>query len=491
MTRAAIYVRLSRETEQSSSVERQREDCEQLVMQRGWTYSADSDLYVDNDLSAYTESTDRPEFERLMRNLDDYGALVVWKFDRLYRRFDGATKVMAKVEEVGAELLSVTESLDTSTPIGKAIAGFIAAQAETESDNTSTRVKSAAEWRRRNGYWHGGLIPFGYSKHRTPDGTKLVRNEDEVWVLEEAADRVVEGESCWSVAKDLNERGAPSSGRTEDWSMQSMKFALLNPVMAGFQSTRDEDDERTIVYRDGEPVMVVEGDPILDPDTWHRVCDVFDRRKGSRPSRPNRTLLAGLIECAECHTPMRGNRYAGHYSCRTKYEGSGDCPGNSASLEGVNDLVQRYVKELLPGVALTGAEARAEANSEASGPLVDKLTHLENLEAQQEQELDRLLYEEGRDYEDTAVKRHQKRMAETRDRRDEVQAELDSLRTRQHISELRDMLGDDPVDTFDSYGTDEQRKVLELLLDRVEVSKASRPSSVFDPERVHPIPRTA
>lgn len=504
MTRAAIYVRLSRESEASSSVQRQRADCEQLVDSRGFIYSPADDYYEDSDLSAYDESRRRPAYERLVKNLDRYDALVVWKVDRLYRRFDGIAKVMAGLSEHDVALVSVTEAnLDIDDPMGKAIVGFLGAQAEKESENTSLRIRSAQERNRQQGFWHGGRYPFGYDGIRVEDGgkegTRLVLVPEEAEVVREVADRVLEGEALNTIVRDLNDRGALSPGTTDDWSYPGLKGLLENPTTAGYVATKNgsDDGERHIVYHEGEPVRVVEGEPVLDHDTWERVRDSINRLKGSRPSRPSRSLLAGLVKCGECGYALRADMWAKYpkYVCRVKYERGEDvCPGNGASMNEVDDFVLGVAEGLLDDVLTRGADRAAQREAEAAGPLAEQLSHLQNLEAQQERELDRLLYEEGRDYEDRAVQRHQKRMERTRKKRDEVQAQMDRLREGDRIADLRDTLGDDePVATFLAMDTEDQRHVLTMLVERVEIDKARGPSAQapkFDTDRVTVIQRS-
>lgn len=502
---AAIYVRLSRESKASSSIDRQRSDCERLAKERGFTYNPDGDLYVDDDLSAYDETRSRPAYERLVRKIDQgtYDVLIVWKVDRLYRRFDGLARIMAALSDQGTQLVSVTEAnLDIDDPMGKAIVGFLGAQAEKESENTSLRVRSAQERNRRQGFWHGGRYPYGYEGVRVDEGgregTKLRVVPQQAETVREVARRILDGEALNTIVRDLNVRGVESPGRTDDWTYPGTKLLLENPTTAGYVATSNGSDngERTIVYHDGDPVTVVIGEPVLDRDTWARVRDTINRQKGSRPDRPSRSLLAGLIRCAECGYAMGADNRDKHpvYRCGSRYERGPDvCPGNVASMNGTDDYVLGVAEGLLKDVLTEGAAASAEAQAERSGPLVDQLTHLATLEDQQEQELDRLVYEEGRDYEDPAVRRHRKRMEETRSRRDDLQAQLDRHRHGQNRAELRDLLGSDPVTTFEAFDVDDQRRVLSLLLERVEVSKADDPSAhgpTFDTGRVAAVPRS-
>lgn len=81
---AAIYLRISSDpTGEQLGVTRQREDCERLCAEKGWTPVE----YVDNDISA-SSGKRRPSYERMLADIRDskLGAVVCWDLDRLHRR---------------------------------------------------------------------------------------------------------------------------------------------------------------------------------------------------------------------------------------------------------------------------------------------------------------------------------------------------------------------------------------------------------------------
>src|SRR5689334_8175069 len=84
--RAGIYTRLSSDPDgTSTATERQRQDCERLARDRGYTVA---DVYEDNDTSAFKRGVKRPAFERLLIDLTagDIDAVLVWRTDRLARQ---------------------------------------------------------------------------------------------------------------------------------------------------------------------------------------------------------------------------------------------------------------------------------------------------------------------------------------------------------------------------------------------------------------------
>jgi site-specific DNA recombinase len=80
--RAAIYVRLSRETDETTSPERRRAACEALCEARGWeVVAAEEDI----DVSGFSRGLDRPGLQRILTRLAELDVIVFFKIDRLAR----------------------------------------------------------------------------------------------------------------------------------------------------------------------------------------------------------------------------------------------------------------------------------------------------------------------------------------------------------------------------------------------------------------------
>src|SRR5262245_14743877 len=128
MTRAAIYCRISKDDEgKAAGVKRQEADCRKLAKGKGWRVA---DVLTDNDRSAYKGKA-RPAYDQLLAGLRDgsYDAVVAWKYDRLSRTgIRGLTPLLEALD--GRPLVCVNDSIDTSTAMGRGVAGIIASVAE-------------------------------------------------------------------------------------------------------------------------------------------------------------------------------------------------------------------------------------------------------------------------------------------------------------------------------------------------------------------------
>jgi site-specific DNA recombinase len=169
-----IYVRLSeaRPGEEAVSLKTQEADARALAKRKGWRIV---DVYRDSGRSAWADGRERPAFDRMIEDLEArrISGIVAWKQDRLGRRVTEVASLLDRCRWLDAQVATVTDSLDTTTPSGRMAAQVIAASAELESSNTSIRVRRAIQERAERGQAHGGPRPFGY---RREGGTLVVES---------------------------------------------------------------------------------------------------------------------------------------------------------------------------------------------------------------------------------------------------------------------------------------------------------------------------
>lgn len=462
MTRAAVYVRLSQETVETTSPARQREACEKLIADRGWTHAG---TYEDLDISGYSGAT-RPGFEQLLADLDEFDVVVVWKLDRLYRRFVGFVDVLGRLEQAGVELVSATESLDTTTPMGKGVAGIIAAQAEQESANTSLRVRSAIGHLERAGRWRGGRRPYGWTPERQLAGhLALVPVPSEVEVIHEAARRLIAGESARHIAMDLNARDIPTVTGTT-WTSTTLLQVMRSPRLIG----RLVDSRHQVkVDEDGEPLP---GPPaVVDEATFARLQRSLTGLRREWGRRSDAALLSGLVRCSLCGRTCHGwaaDHPQASYICHGRSDGT--CKGVSMLRRWVDGhvvaaVLARYDPE-------TVATARAE-RAPAEDPDVDRRR------VELERQLDRLEQDRLAGLYDDDPVRYRRLWRDIVQRRDE-------LVRRQQKPTPGEVV---PVDFGDAWWEDEsttdaqRRTVLRAVLDHVELAPVTIRGR-FDPDRI-------
>lgn len=82
----------------------------------------------------------RPELQRVLAFLRSGDVLVVWKVDRVARSLSELLSVLGRLKGVGASIRSLTEPIDTSTPIGEFTFQILGAVAQLERSMIRERV---------------------------------------------------------------------------------------------------------------------------------------------------------------------------------------------------------------------------------------------------------------------------------------------------------------------------------------------------------------
>ena len=113
----------------------------------------------------------RPELDRLFDSLRAGDTLVVWRFDRMGRSVSNLVSLVEKLQSMQVELISLTEGIDTSTPIGEAMFTIIAAFSQMERQILSERSRAGIASHRKNGNRWGKP-----SKFHNPDNVELARS---------------------------------------------------------------------------------------------------------------------------------------------------------------------------------------------------------------------------------------------------------------------------------------------------------------------------
>ena len=113
----------------------------------------------------------RPELNRLFDSLRAGDTLVVWRFDRMGRSVSNLVSLVEKLRSLQVELISITEGIDTNTPIGEAMFTIIAAFSQMERQIVSERSRAGIASHRKNGNRWGRA-----SKFHNPENVKLAQS---------------------------------------------------------------------------------------------------------------------------------------------------------------------------------------------------------------------------------------------------------------------------------------------------------------------------
>ena len=144
---AAIYARVSTlngNQDPSMQTRELKEYCER----RGWQVF---DCYVDNGVSGKKDS--RPQLNRMMQDAHErrFDVVVVWRFDRFARSVSHLIRALETFNSLGVQFVSLSEQVDTSTPMGKMVFTVLGAVAELERNLIVERVRAGLRHARAKG----------------------------------------------------------------------------------------------------------------------------------------------------------------------------------------------------------------------------------------------------------------------------------------------------------------------------------------------------
>ena len=318
--RCAIYTRKSSEEgleQEFNSLHAQREACEAYIASQrseGWVLVRDE--YDDGGISGGT--LERPGLQRLIADIEDglVDVVVVYKIDRLSRSLADFAKLVEVFDRNDVTFVSVTQSFNTTTSMGRLTLNILLSFAQFEREVTAERIRDKIAASRRKGIWMGGVPPYGYRV----ESRKLVEHETEATHVRWIFARFLELGSATILAKEVATRGI----RTRAGNVMDKKFLyrlLNNRALIGEAVHKGE-------FYPGEH------DAIIDRQTWDRVHAILQespRKRAMRTRAETPALLKGLLfgpdgaAFSPTHT-RKGDRLYRYYVSQTVLKhGAGSC----------------------------------------------------------------------------------------------------------------------------------------------------------------------
>jgi site-specific DNA recombinase len=176
-------------------------------------------------------NTDRSGFQEMLEKAESgcFDVVVFWKLDRFCRSLADLVKTEEKLNDWDVALQSVTEYIDTASPVGRFNFRNLASAAELESDLTSQRVQIGMRGMAKKNRWPNGQPPLGYD---LAEDQRLLVNEKEAQLIRRIFRMYVEYRSMPKVAHKLNEEGITTK-QGEKWSRWAVRKILSNELYRG------------------------------------------------------------------------------------------------------------------------------------------------------------------------------------------------------------------------------------------------------------------
>jgi DNA invertase Pin-like site-specific DNA recombinase len=145
--RVALYARVSTD---GQTTENQLRELRATVERHGWVVVGE---YVDHGISGAKGRRDRPQFDALLRAVArrQFDAVAAWSVDRLGRSLQDLVAFLSDLQAKRVDLYLHQQSLDTSTPSGKAMFGMLGVFAEFERSIIQERIQAGLARARAKG----------------------------------------------------------------------------------------------------------------------------------------------------------------------------------------------------------------------------------------------------------------------------------------------------------------------------------------------------
>src|SRR5690606_34481397 len=206
-------------------------------------------------------------------------------------------------EEHNASLISINESLDTSTSGGKFFYTLLSALSTYEREITYERQIASLNYRRKQGKFTGGMVSYGYKIVNA----EVVINEEEAPVRRLIYDLFLEHQRMSSVAKELNDRGYVTR-KGKSWSDTTVRRLLKNTDAKGVRKC----NYRGQLSKDNPSGLKPQSEwhylpcpALISEAKWDEVNAIIkDQEKNSKNKQPlNKRvhLFTGYLKCDKGH----------------------------------------------------------------------------------------------------------------------------------------------------------------------------------------------
>ena len=349
----AIYLRRSLLDKDSLSIDMQLNYCKQKLQQ-----NEEYEVFEDNGFSG--KSLERPAIKRLLDNLNKYNKIIVYKLDRCSRNLLDFSNLLDKLQKNNVEFVSATESLDTTTPTGRAMVNIVATFAQLERETIAERVRNNYYQRLQDGTGRflGGTLQYGFENEKIIiDGKNvpiLIYKEELIPIIKEIFTNYAYTQiSLGEIARNLNDRNITSTQGAK-WDSNKVSRLLKNPMyvkanadiynyfnnleivnnineFVGINACNVYKNKLMLTYHNG----------IIDADVWLKTQYKLKNNKQIAPNKRKSSLswLSTILKC-EC-----GRKISVKKNSVGKLYGScnGGCNRSTIYVDKIHNLVEQEI----------------------------------------------------------------------------------------------------------------------------------------------------
>jgi site-specific DNA recombinase len=242
------------------------------------------------------KNDDRKEFNRMLNFVNEsnseIGVIIVYSYDRFSRTGVDALKLIKDLyEEEGIKVVSVTQNIDTTTPVGMMNQAIQMIFGEYENNQRKLKCMAGSKERLKQGY-RESLAPYGYDQAVINGEQRITVNSTGEKLRKAFLMKANQGLSNVEIVERLRQMGLRNMYK------QKLTKIFANPFYCG-----------RIAHKmlDGE---VVKGrqEPLVSEAIFFKVNNLQDQnRHGYKKMDTDDNLpLKRFVKCDKCSTVMTG-----------------------------------------------------------------------------------------------------------------------------------------------------------------------------------------
>ena len=344
--RCAIYTRKSTEDgleQDYNSLDAQYDACTAYALSQrheGWSLVAER--YDDGGFSG--GNMDRPGLNALLADIKagKVDIILLYKIDRLTRSLSDFARIVDILDSAGASFVSITQSFNTTTSMGRLTLNMLLSFAQFEREVTGERIRDKIEASKKKGIWMGGPVPLGYDVIER----KLIENKSEAKLVRHIMQRYLDLGSVKALAQELDSDGYRTKIQIRTSTANKGGCAFRRGTIYHLLSNR--------IYL-GEIVHKGKGyagehQPIISMELWDRVQQALaERSQGGTTRSPAKwpSLLIGMVVDGENRAMSPSHANKGQKRYRYYITRDDQLDGSPAWRVSAHDLERLVCNEVL------------------------------------------------------------------------------------------------------------------------------------------------
>lgn len=311
MKKAVIYARYSSDMQREESIDAQVRACTYYAHQYQFEVVR---VYADRAQSG-KRTKNREQFLQMIEDASqkEFEVILVHKLNRFGRNTLEVLEYKNSLEDMGIELISVTERLE-STPEGKLMLIIIAGMNEFYSDNLSQEVMKGLKENAYQCKFTGGVPALGYKVD--PESKKLVVDEQEAPIVRLIFQRYADGWSYNMIIDELDrlgyhtKYGKPFGKNSLFELLRNEKYVGIYTFNRAAKRKRDGSRNYHATKDPSEIIRIPGGCPaLIDKETFEKVQNIMEQNKRLNIQQHGKKvyILSGKLFCANCGARMYGN----------------------------------------------------------------------------------------------------------------------------------------------------------------------------------------